>query len=236
MKKTTLVAPYDEPLARAVAVEARVLDRSVAALLPGFGEPREARKGRRGEPAEAGDPGADLHGPAPGETPIPWNPPSFVSARSAVLDASVRFGSVDEAVLVVSPGPAPDLTAKPAELERILQDRVFSVLWLAREILTHFSARGSAVGPGRLILVLADRGLPPRDPVGAAAFGAVSSFAAALAESAPDAPYDVWAVQDSCPQDDLAAQYIRRILEAPPERRPGRALRFTGKSTLFNRP
>lgn len=235
MKKTTLVAPYDDPLARAVAVEARVLGRSVAALLPGYGDSREARKGRRGGPSEVEAAGTDLPGPAPEEAPIPWNPPSFVSARSAVLDASVRFGSVDEAVLVVSPGPAPDLAAKPAELERILHDRVLSVLWLAREVLTHFTARGSAVGLGRLILVLADRGQPPRDPVGAAAFGAASAFAAALAESAPDAPYDVWAVQDSCPQDDLAAQYVRRILEAPPERRPGRILRFTGKSTLFNR-
>lgn len=236
MKKTTLVAPYDEPLARAVAVEARVLGRSVAALLPGSGDSRETRKGKRGESEEAGDRGAGPHGHAPEEASIPWNPPSFVSARSAVLDASVRFGSVDEAVLVVSPRPAPGLAAKPSELERVLQDRVLSVLWLAREILTHFTARGSSAGPGRLILVLADRGQAPRDPVGAAAFGAVSAFAAALAESAPDAPYDVWAVQDSCPQDDLAAQYIRRILEAPPERRPGRALRFTGKNTLFNRP
>lgn len=235
MKKTTLVAPYDEPLARAVAAEARVLGRSVAALLPGADAVRQARKGRREESPELEASDTDLRS-ASEERPIPWNPSSFVSARAAVLEASVRFGSVDEAVLVISPGSAPGLTAKPAELERILQDRVLSVLWLARELLTHFTARGSAGGPGRLIFVLADRGQLPRDPVGAAAFGAVSSFASALAESAPDAPYDIWTVQDSCPQDDLAAQYLSRILQAPPERRPGRVLRFTGRNPLFNRP
>ncbi len=237
MKKTTLVAPYDDPLARAAAGEARALGRTVAALLPGTGESRGGKKGRRGEPSEAGDAEAPAESPRPAEDPpILWNPPSFVSARSAVLEASVRFGSVDEAILVASPGTGTGLAAKPAEIERILQDRALSFLWLARELLTHFAARGSGGGPGRLVIVLADRGQPPRDPAAAAAFGAVSAFAAALAESAPDAPYDVWAVQDSCPQDDLAAQYLSRILQAPPERRPGRILRFTGKSTLFNRP
>jgi len=153
-----------------------------------------------------------------------------------VLEASVRFGSVDEAVLVVSLGSTPGLAAKPAEIEKILQDRVLSMVWLVRELLTHFSARGSGGEPGRLVLVLADRGQSPRDPVAAAAFGALSSFAASLAETSPDAPYDIWVVQDSCPQDDLAAQYLSRILQAPPERRPGRVLRFTGKNPLFNRP
>lgn len=235
MKKTTLVAPYDDPLARAAAGEARLLGRAVAALLPGAG--RVARKGRRGEPAEAETAEASEEGPRPAEDPpIPWNPPSFVSARSAVMEASVRFGSVDEAILVASPGPGTGLAAKPAEIERVLQDRALSFLWLARELLTHFTTRGSAGVPGRLVIVLADRGQPPRDPAAAAAFGAVSAFAAVLAESAPDAPYDVWTVQDSCPQDELAAQYLSRILQAPRERRPGRVLRFTGKSTLFNRP
>lgn len=236
MKKTTLVAPYDEPLARAAAVEARILGRSVAALSPGSAESRTSRKGRREEASEAEPFAASPDAPSPEERPIPWNPPSFVSARTAVLEASVRFGSVDEAVLVVSPGSAPELSAKPAEIERALQDRTLSIVWLVRELLTHFAARPSAAGPGRLILVLADRGQSPRDPIASASFGAISAFAASLAESAADAPYEVWAVQDSCPQDDLAAQYIRRILQAPPERRPGRVLRFTGKSSLFNRP
>lgn len=234
MKKTTIVAPYDDPLALAVAGEARVLGRSVAVLLPVSGAAREGKKVGRDRPAEAA-------APAPGssaleERPIAWNPPSFVSARTAVLEASVRFGSVDEAVLVVSLGPAPGLAAKPAEIEKILQDRVLSFIWLVRELLTYFTARGPAGGSGRLVLVLADRGQSPRDPVAAAAFGALSSFAASLAETPPDAPYDVWVVQDSCPQDDLAAQYLSRILQAPLERRPGRVLRFTGKNPLFNRP
>ena len=236
MKKTTLVAPYDEPLARAAAAEARVLGRSIAALTPGSVDTRTGRKDRREEPAEVESPGEDSKTGFLEETPIIWNPPSFVSARTAVLEASVRFGSVDEAVLVVPPGSAQTLAAKPAEIERILQERTLSIVWLVRELLMHFSARPAGSGPGRLILILADRGQPPRDPVSAASFGALSSLAAALAESAQDAPYEVWAVQDSCPQDDLAAQYIRRILQAPPERRPGRMLRFTGKSSLFNRP
>lgn len=233
VKKTTIVAPYDDPLALAVAGEARVLGRSVAVLLPVSTPTRERKKVGRERPAEAApEPGSAV----PEERPIAWNPPSFVSARTAVLEASVRFGSVDEAVLVLSLGPAPGLTAKPSEIEKILQDRVLSFIWLVRELLTHFSARGTAGGSGRLILVLADRGQSPRDPVAAAAFGALSAFAASLAETPPDAPYDVWVVQDSCPQDDLAAQYLSRILQAPPERRPGRVLRFTGKNPLFNRP
>ena len=232
MKKTTLVAPYDDPLALAVAGEARLLGRSLAALLPGNGAPGGKRKHRSEEPAAGSAPA----GPeSPADKPIDWNPPSFVSARTAVLEAAVRYGSVDEAVLVVSIVTAPGLAAKPAEMEKFLHDRVLSFVWLSRELLSIYSTRAPGSVPGRLVLVLADRGLAPPDPVSAAAFGALSSFASSLAETTADAPYDVWAVQDSCPQDDLAAQYISRILAAPPDRRGGRVLRFTGKGGIFNR-
>ena len=227
MKKTTLIAPFDDPLALALAGEARVLGRSIAALLPGSAVAREGKPGsKKSETA----PEAEQT-----ERPIAWNPPSYVSARAAVLEACVRFGAVDEAVIVASPGPAPGLTAKPAEIEKVFHDRVLSVIWLVRELLTTFAGRAEGREPGRLILVLADRGLENREPVSAGAFGALRSFAVSLAETASDAPYDVWTVQDSCPQDDLAAHYIAKLLDAPRDRRGDRVVRFTGRGGIFNR-
>lgn len=221
MKKTTLIAPFDDPLALAAAGEARILGRSVAALLP-----RAANSG--GGKAEA----------AAGESrdfPISWNPPSYVSARAAVLEAAVRYGAVDEAVIVASPGPAPGLDAKPAEIEKVVHDRVLGVFWLARELIAKFSERDPSRGPGRLVFVLADRGEPLRGPIAAAAFGALESFSESLTEISQDSPYDVWTVQDSCPQDDLTAQFIARILETARDRKTNRVVKFSGKSGFFNR-
>jgi hypothetical protein len=213
VKKTTLIAPYDDPLALAIAGEAHILGRATAAFLPGSEVKKTA-------PAEA-----------PEDLPIAWNPPSYVSARASVLEAVVRYGALDEAVLIASPGIAPGLSAKPAELEKLFQDRVLSFFWLTREILARFSERGT----GRLVFVLADRGQSQREPAAAAVFGAIVSFASSLAETSQDAPYNIWAVQDSCPQDDLAAQYISKILSAPDDRRGGRVIKYTGKSSIFNR-
>jgi hypothetical protein len=213
VKKTTLIAPFDDPLALAIAGEARVQGRTVAALLPGTG----ARK-----PA-APD--------APEDRPIFWNPPSYVSARAAVLEAVVRFGPLDEAVFVAAPVAAPGLAAKPAELERFLHERVLAAFWLARELMSHFSERRR----GRLVFVLADRGQSPREPAAAAAFGALEAFAASLTEGLQDAPYDIWTVRDSCPQDDLAAQYVSKLLDASGDRKAGHVLKYTGKVGIFNR-
>ncbi|HSV56159.1 MAG TPA: hypothetical protein VLH39_03515 [Magnetospirillaceae bacterium] len=231
MGKTTIVAPADDPLSLAVAAEARALGRSVASFLPasaGLQSP-----GKRPEPPRNSRPVDGTEAPA--EQPLSWNPASYVSARAAVLEASVRYGCVDEAVIVAVPEAAPGLGARPAEIERLIHGRFLSVVWLVREILAAFSARDSGRGPGRLVMVLADRGQPPRDPLGAAAFAALSAFAVSLARTSTDTPYDIWVLEDSCPQDDLAAQYVSRILQAPADRKGGRSLRFTGKGGIFSR-
>ncbi len=226
MKKTTLIAPFDDPLARAVAAEARIFGRTVAPLLPGSGKAASDKRAPEAADAGTGEPTVN---------PVPWNPPSYVSARAAVLEASLRFGAADEAVLVSSRTPAPGLSARPAEIEQALHDRVLGIFWLVRELLSAFKERPAEKGPGRLVLVLADRGREALGPVEAAAFGALEAFASSLAGTSGDTPYEVWSVQDSCPQDDLAAQYIAKLLEAGADRRAGRVVKFTGKGGIFNR-
>lgn len=213
MKKTTLVAPFDEPLARAVAGETRLTGRSVAALLP--------------QSKKADSPSPD----APAERPIPWNPSSYVSARSAVMETIVRFGGLDEAVFIASPGPAPDIAGKAVDIERLVQERVLGTLWLVREILSKLSSQGS----GRFIFVLAHRDQGIHSPVMAAAFGALEAFALSLVETTVDSPYEIWTLQNTCPQDDITAQYIRRILDSSSDRRGSRVIKFSGKTGIFNR-
>jgi len=219
VNRTILIAPFDGPLATALASEAGDAGWSVALALAGGSSsapPAEAR-------TEA------LPGTAQAAC-FNYDGRSFVSASTLVLSAENAIGPLYAAVLVFDPAAAKAdfMTAKPGELSLFVDERCSGPLFLARELARCFEARKS----GRLLLLAPEK---PRDaaigPVASMADGAFEGLGAGL--FAASASWSAYGLRDASGQADRVARYALELLSEPKPTKAGRWLRYSGKGGLF---
>jgi hypothetical protein len=220
VSKTILIAPFDGPIAAALAAEAARVGWSVAQAL--------ARA-----PGQAGAlPPGPQDDTVVGAAALHYDQRSFVSASALVLSAENAFGSIDAAALVFDPASAKAdfLSAKPGELAALVEERCAGPLFLARELARRFEARRS----GRLMLLAPES---PRDaalgPVAAMADGAFEGLGAGLFAAAAAGGWHAYGLRDASGQSD---RFVRFAIELLSEARPtkaGRWLRYSGKSGIF---
>jgi len=241
VSKTILIAPFDGPIASAMAAEAEAAGWSAALALVGGGggEPRSADEaegaGDEASPhgGEAAQDGGAARGlPASSSVTVPYEPRSFVSASSLVLSAENALGPLAAAVLVFDPAGAKAelLGAKPGELAALVEERCSGPLFLAREIVRRFEARGG----GTLLLVAPES---PRDaapgPAASMAEKAFEGLGSGLFAAAASSPWTAYGLRDASGQADRLARFAVELLASPKPSKAGRWLRFSGKAGLF---
>ncbi|MDR0383215.1 MAG: hypothetical protein LBH50_04440 [Spirochaetaceae bacterium] len=105
---------------------------------------------------------------------LDWNPGSPVSARSLVLAAENRIGTLGGAIIACS---APDAEESgdfsPAGIDALVNSHIKSYMFLARELIRHFQQKD-----GVLAFVLLET--PPRGLLAAPVFGSFRSLAESL--------------------------------------------------------
>ncbi len=213
MKKTILIAPFDGPLAAALATAAGTAGWSVAL-------------------AVARGPSTTASEAAQGVVTIAYDPRSYVSASSLVISATNALGELDAAALVFDPASAKAdfLAGRPGELSGLVEERCSGPLFLARELVRRFEARKSGS-----ILLLAPES--PRDaalgPLAAMAGGAFEGLGLGLFAAAATAPWTAYGLRDASGQADRAARHALELLDDSKTTKAGRWLRFTGKSGIF---
>jgi hypothetical protein len=214
VKKTILIAPFDGPLASALAAEAGAEGWSVALALP--------RGPASAAPADQGQ----------GVAAIPYDPRSYVSASSLVLSARNALGELDAAALVFDPAAARAdfLSGKPGELSGLVEERCSGPLFLSRELVRRFEERRS----GAILLVAPES---PKDaalgPAAAMATGAFEGLGSGLFAASVGAPWSAYGFRDSSGQSDRAARFALELLGEAKPAKAGRWLRFSGKSGIF---
>ncbi len=219
MKKTILIAPFNGPVAAAVAAEARAAGWTLALALASAREPRSEAK--ESADRESGD-----------SFTLSYNPASFVSVSAMVHEARNALGEIDAAVLVSDPAAVrADFTAgRPGELGAIVEEQCAGPLYLARELVRRFEARKS----GRLVLVAPER---PRDaalgPIAALAAGAFEGLGEGLFTSAQGASWSAAGVLEASGLPERAARFVLALLEEKRPSKTGRWIRYTGKSGIF---
>jgi hypothetical protein len=212
-----LIAPFEGPLATALAAEARAAGWAIALAMPG--PPRPAAEGE-GEDASR-------------ETaPLAYNPASFVSVSALLLAARNALGELDAVVLVSDRGTAAlDLAAcKPGEISALVERKCTGLLYIARELVKRFEARKT----GRLLLLCSE---PPRDaalgPTTALAEAAFEGLGRGLFEASSGAAWCAYGIQDASSQPERAARYALGLLGDAKTSKAGRWLRFTGRTGIF---
>jgi hypothetical protein len=220
VKKTILIAPFDGPLASALASEASAAGWAIALALA------------RGSEGAAPAPDAGAKGGVDSVT-IAYEPRSFVSASALVLAAENAVGPLDAAILVFDPAEAKAdfLGAKPGELAALVEERCSGPLFLARELARRFELRRS----GRLLLVAPES---PRDaalgPAAAMAEGAFEGLGTGLfAAAASSSSWSAYGLRDASGQGDRLARFALEILAEAKPTKSGRWLRYSGKGGIF---
>jgi NAD(P)-dependent dehydrogenase (short-subunit alcohol dehydrogenase family) len=201
MPRTVLLTEGDSPLGGALA-----------RLLAARGFTVIATRDRSGPEMQAG---AGVHA-------VPWNRRSPVSARTVLLDAlnlagaRDKSGGLDEAIILEppSPGSARLEEASSADIERSFDDAK-GPIFIAREILAHFTRRGSGV----LSFVLVGLGVGPLE---SGLRESLRGAAAALLASPPLPTILVNGFQASSADIEEYAQFIDRTMEERARRISGR--------------
>jgi len=219
VSKTILIAPFEGPLALALAEAAREAGWSAALAVA----PRRRGDGSREECAV---PEGALC------VALPYDPASYVSASALVAAACNALGGLDAAVLVADhqAGSVDPGACKPGDLSALVGARCAGPLFLVRELARRFEARRS----GSFLLLAPER---PRDaasgPAAALADGAFEGLGRGLFAQAAGACWKAFGVIDASGQADLAARYALSLLEEGRGSKAGRWLRHTGKGGLF---
>jgi len=220
VRKTILIAPFNGPVAAAVAAEARAAGWTLALALAR--EPKSEAK----EPAdrESGD-----------SFTLSYNPASFVSVSAMVHEARNALGEIDAAVLIADPAAVrADFTAgRPGELGAAVEEQCAGPLYLARELVRRFEAHKS----GRIVLVAPER---PRDaalgPLASLAAGAFEGLGEGLFTSAQGASWSAAGVLEASGLPEKAARFVLALLEEKRQNKTGRWIRYTGKGGIFGAP
>ncbi len=215
MKKSILIAPFEGSFASALASAAQAAGWNLALGLARNSAP----------PSQAPGEGA-------GAVAVSYDPRSYVSVSSLVLSARNTLGDIDTAALVLDPAAAKTdfLAAKPGELAALVEERCSGPLFLARELVKRFEARGS----GTILLVAPES---PRDaalgPLAALADGAFEGLGRGLFAAAAGARWTAYGLRDASGQSEKAARYTLELIADPKQTKAGRWLRYTGKSGIF---
>lgn len=224
MKKTILIAPFEGPLAAALAREARAAGWSVAIAR---GEPARAEPAR---PAPL-PPEAQQAPEASDLVALPWNPASYISASALALGARNALGELDAAILLSeAESLRVDLVgARPGEVDTALQRAVLGPALLSRELVRGFEARRG----GSLLLMERETAARPSGPAAGLAAGAFHGLGEGLFDAAREAAWKAFGVIDKGESPDEAARFAIRLLDDDKGGKSGRWLRFTGKAGLF---
>jgi hypothetical protein len=249
VSKTILIAPFDGPLAAALAREARSAGWSVVIARPDRGQPQggAANAPSRGKaaapaPSQAGTaapadayPAGDGQGEGPAEghglTALTWNPPSFVSTSALFLAARNAVGELDAAVLISGAGSLrSDLVgSKPGEVEGMVLREALGPALFAREALRSFEARKA----GALVLHDSDAEPGSTGPAAGLASGAFRGLGEGIFAASKEAAWEAFGVLDKGGNPDETARFILRLLDEKRGGKSGRWLRFAGKPGLF---
>jgi len=208
VKKTTFALPAGSPFADAFASEARSAGRELAL-------------GAHGR--AAGDGGPD-------GTAVPWDPPSFASARTAVIEGENALGGTLDELVVFADPPADGHSfpeTAPREIEAAALSWAAGHAWLIREAMRRMIERGG----GTVALVLPAR--EARGALGSMAAGALEGLATGLL-AAPESRCRFMFIRDESAQPEALARFVLRSLDDPP-RDAGKALRHGGKPAIFGR-
>ncbi len=236
MNKTILIAPFEGPLAAAIAQEARNSFWSVVIARPQGARPDvDSPAQTRGEDGGGGavqgnavtalgDGGSDL-------VSLPWNPASYVSASALILGAKNAFGDVDAVVILSeAEGFHIDLVGgKPGEVEATLHRSVIGPALLVRELLRSFEARKA----GSLVLVEREIDTKSQGPAGGLVSGAFRGLGDGVFAAAKEAAWEAYGILDKGESPADSARFVLRLLEERKNGKSGRWLRFTGKGGLF---
>ena len=226
MSKTILIAPFDGPLASALAEEASAEGWSVALAMARGHTAATAAESSKNQGRAAGD------GGRAGPIAIAYDPRSYVSISALALSAVNALGELDAAALIFDPSAAKAdlLGGKPGELAGLVEERCSGPLFLARELLRRFEARKA----GSLIFLAPES---PRDaalgPAAAMADGAFEGLGKGIFSAAAGASWLAFGLRDASGQPERAARYALELLGLAKGAKAGRWLRYTGKSGLF---
>ncbi|MFP4509838.1 MAG: hypothetical protein ACLFNQ_06880 [Spirochaetaceae bacterium] len=172
--------------------------------------------------ATVNQPGADtLH--------VPWSPRSSLSAKAVCTHVRNAFGSFDECVFTLAPGPCraalPDLSI--GDLEQYLDDTLRASMYFVREVLSLFSDQSDGV----LTLILLEDAetmyAPLEQMVRSGLYGFAESLAAGYRNGIP-AVY-AYAGPSSSDQVEEFATFCRTERG---ERARGRVQRFSRRGAL----
>jgi len=217
VNKTILIAPFDGPVAAALAAEAHAAGWATALALAGETESRP----QKDEPADRLK-----------SLRLAYNPASFISVSSMILQARNTLGSIDAAILLgngmtIQGGFGGD---RPGELGAAVERHSIGPLFVARELCRIFDQQRA----GRILLLAPER---PRDAaIGAAASlvaGAFEGLGTGLFTMAESAPWKAFGIFESGGAPERVARFALATLEDPKASRAGRWIRHTGKAGIF---
>jgi NAD(P)-dependent dehydrogenase (short-subunit alcohol dehydrogenase family) len=222
VRKTILIAPFEGPLAAALAERASASGWRVAVAIA-------RRPQQRGEGAA---PDAAPRAPE-GAATLAYDPRSCASASALVISAATALGGELGAAAVVA-GPASQKAgfpaAKPADIAQLVDERCAGPLYLAREAVRRFEEKGF----GRILLFAQES---PRDaeagPAAAMAYGAFEGLGRGLFAASAGSAWSAYGLRDSSGMPDRAARFALELLEEARPTKAGRWMRFSGKSGLF---
>lgn len=166
-----------------------------------------------------------------------WNPLSWAGVQSLWQNLENSLdGTADELIVVADPKtPGGDIAAWPVhDIDRLAQTFGSSIIQLIQLGLARFAENGG----GSLLLVLCEKGFQAQegesDPLRAAALGAAQGFGEAMLQGQLPPPCRFAVLRDESAAADLLARQVCRLLDDWPKD-SGKALRFTGRSTIFGR-
>ena len=225
VKKTILIAPFEGPLAAALAQEARLQGWSVAVARTESSTTKTPAETKVPAPAPAEAAAAS----SPALIPLPWNPSSYVSTSALFLAAKNALGDFDVVILLAqTKALRTDLVGgKPGEVESSLHQAAIGPALLVRETLRGFEARRSGT------LVFVDREAEARGPAEGLVSGAFSGLAEGVFAVSREASWEAFGILDKAEVPEDTVRFIFKLLEEKKSGKTGRWLKFTGKTGPF---
>ena len=168
----------------------------------------------------------------------PWNPASYVSAGALALASASALGEADALVLVWDPATDDSslFDGPPGRLGSSLEAAIEGPVYLAREMVRRFEARGA----GRIVLISMESTSSggEGDAPGSAAFPTLVSAAfrglgEGLFARARGARWSAWGIADRGGKPEAAIDFALRLLDEPKTSKAGRWLPFGGKAGIF---
>ncbi len=186
-----------------------------------------------GSGARAGEGSAHGERAAASFVSIAWNRRSPVSARNLLLATLNAFGGLDDALILEPPAPAAPLERCPtADIDRAFDD-CRGIVFLARELLAYFKARGG----GALCMVSSSPRAP--DQTGSAVEQAVREafrgFASALLASNTAGAFVLNGFQGNGTGPEEYSAFIDRTLEEKARKITGRWFSCQPRGGILNR-